>query len=157
MEQTICFAANGASVGSAADRHLVAAKAMRRYVPPVVAWGCAQAGAPISLVLPEQLSVRELVQRAARERVEVVAVSDPAAPDRAFELHYTHLDLIEIEEGIRRLGRCLALYRVGSALELARPCLSLRPLTSRVFTPYASLAPCNAGQPADGRSPMEGL
>jgi DNA-binding transcriptional MocR family regulator len=83
---------------------------MRRYVPHIVAWHCPQAGAPIAVILPENLSVSDLVRRAARERVELAVAEDPAAPDRVFELHYAHLGEAEIVEGIRRLGYCLARY-----------------------------------------------
>jgi len=108
MQGTIRFTAEKASADEAARRHSAACAAMQRYLPHVVAWRCACPGAPLVLTLPEVLSAREVVQRAARARVEVVAAYDPAAPDRAIEIHYAHLADEEIDEGLRRLGRCLA-------------------------------------------------
>jgi DNA-binding transcriptional MocR family regulator len=92
MQGTIRFTAEKASADEAARRHSAACAAMQRYLPHVVAWRCACPGAPLVLTLPEVLSAREVVQRAARARVEVVA----------------HLADEEIDEGLRRLGRCLA-------------------------------------------------
>ena len=107
MQGTIRFVAGEGSTEDATERHRAACAAMDRYIPHVVAWRCAQPGAPLVLTLPEVLSAREVVQRAARARVEVAAAHDPAAPDRALEIHYAHLADTEIEEGLRRLGRCL--------------------------------------------------
>jgi len=107
MQGTIRFTAEKASADAAAARHRAACAAMERYLPHVVAWRCAGPGAPLVLTLPEALSAREVVQRAARARVELATAQDPAAPDRAIEVHYAHLADAEIEEGLRRLGRCL--------------------------------------------------
>ncbi len=107
MQTTIRFTAGQATGDDAAARHWAACAAVRRYLPHVVAWRCACPGAPLVLMLPEALSAREVVQRAARARVEVAAAQDPTAPDRAIEIHYAHLADAEIEEGMRRLGRCL--------------------------------------------------
>lgn len=106
----ISFTAKGADPAAVVGRHGAAAAAMRRYVPHVVAWRCPAVGAPISVTLPEHLSVTDLLRRAERERIQLAVAENPAAPDRAFEIHYAHLAETEIEEGIRRLGFCLARY-----------------------------------------------
>lgn len=110
MDGMISFAAAAASGANLEGRNLVAAAAMRRYVPHIVAWRCPQPGEPISVTLPENLSASELVRRAEGERVLLAAAEDDAAPDRVFQLYYAHLAEVEIEEGIRRLGLCLARY-----------------------------------------------
>ncbi|MDI7275621.1 MAG: hypothetical protein QME94_06550 [Anaerolineae bacterium] len=110
MDGVISFAASGASARGAAGRQEVAEAAMRRYIPHTVAWCCAQAGEPISVTLPATLSAGELVRRAERERLRLSVVDDPQAPDQMLELHYAHLAEAEIDEGIRRLGYCLARY-----------------------------------------------
>ncbi len=110
MDMMIDFTAGAAQGEEKAGRHLAATTAMRRYVPHVVAWRCPAVGAPFSVTLPASLSARELVGRAARERVHLATADDPTAPDRVVEIHYAHLAEAEIEEGIRRLGHCLARY-----------------------------------------------
>jgi DNA-binding transcriptional MocR family regulator len=110
MDGVISFIAGKPNGDLVANRHRAAAAAMHRYMPHVVAWRCPSAGAPISVTLPENLSVRDLVHRATWERVELAPAEDPAAPDRSFEIHYLHLAEADIEEGIRRLGYCLAHY-----------------------------------------------
>lgn len=115
MQTTIRFTPDGANPAAAAARHPAVTAAVHRHIPYVVGRGCATAGAPLSLVLPDGLSARELVQRAARERVELAASNDPATPDRVIELHYAHLAEAEIEEGILRLGRCLVRYLTQAA------------------------------------------
>lgn len=97
--------------GIAVDRrHQAADLALRRYVPHVIRWHCPRAGAPISVILPENLSAREVLSQAEREKVQLAPAQDPAAPDRVFEIYYAHLAETEIEEGIRRLGSCLVRY-----------------------------------------------
>jgi hypothetical protein len=110
MDGVISFAANGTDWAAAEGRRVAATVALHRYVPHVVAWRCLGAGRPISLMLPESLSAAEVLRRAERERVQLVAADDPEAPDRTLEIHYSHLREPEIEEGIRRLGFCLARY-----------------------------------------------
>ena len=110
MDGLISFTNNGETGANVGDRHLVVAAAMRRYVPHVVTWRCLGAGAPIYVTLPESFSARELLRRAEREQVRLAAAQDPEAPDRVFEIYYAHLSEAEIEEGIRRLGRCLIGY-----------------------------------------------
>ncbi len=110
MDGVIRFTDYGAD-GVAVDRRQRAANlAMRRYVPHVIRWRCPGAGAPISVILPENLSAREVLHQAERAQVQLAAAQDPAAPDRVFEIHYAHLAEAEIEEGIRRLGFCLVRY-----------------------------------------------
>ena len=109
MQGTISFAVGGAHHAAATARQRAAA-ALRRYVPHTVAWQCPEAGAPIALLLPESLSASEVIARAAVERLQLAAADNPDAPDRSLELRYAHLDIPDIEEGIRRLGRCLARY-----------------------------------------------
>ena len=116
MNRVITFTDHG-PCGPDQRREQAAARAMRRYIPHVVAWQCAGASAPIAVTLPETLSVRDLLRRAERERVRVDPVHDPAAPDRVFHIHYAHLAEAEIEEGIRRLGRCLQQYAKVAAGE----------------------------------------
>lgn len=115
MDGVIDFTPNATTGPGRSDRHLMAAAAMRRYVPHTVAWCCREAEASIAVTLPEELSVSDLLRRAARERVELAPGQDPGAPDRTFELHYAHLGEAEIEEGIRRLGHCLARYSEAAA------------------------------------------
>jgi DNA-binding transcriptional MocR family regulator len=115
MQGAISFLPNGADPAEAAGRHRAAACAAHRYLPHVVTRRCPGPGAPISLVLPESLSARELVQRAAAERVELATGQDPAAPDRVVELHYAHLAEADIDEGLCRLGRCLVRYLLLAA------------------------------------------
>lgn len=115
MPGTIRFMPDGAGPVDAAARHPAAAAAVHRYVPHVVGRGRTPPGAPLMLVLPDGLSVRELAQRAARERVEFATGHDPATPDRVIELHYAHLSEAEIEEGVRRLGRCVVRYLLQAA------------------------------------------
>lgn len=110
MDGVINFTAKSAGQAGAGNRHLAAAAAMHRYVPHTVTWQCPCAGAPISVRLPESLSARELLRRAEGEHVYLAAAHDQDAPDRVFEIHYAHLAEEEIEEGIRRLGRCLVSY-----------------------------------------------
>ena len=85
MNRVITFTDHG-PCGPDQRREQAAARAMRRYIPHVVAWQCAGASAPIAVTLPETLSVR------------------------VFHIHYAHLAEAEIEEVIRRLGRCLQQY-----------------------------------------------
>lgn len=110
MDQVISFTANGTDWASAERRRAIATAAMHRYVPHVIAWHCPKAGAPISMTLPESLSAAELLRRAEREHIHLTPADDPIAPDRTLEIHYAHLREVEIEEGIRRLGLCLARY-----------------------------------------------
>ncbi len=107
MLKPISFTASEASPAATPARHRAATVAMRRHVPYVVTWGCARPGAAISLVLPEGLTAGDLVRHAAREGVQLAADGQVTAA-HTIELHYAHLDEAEIEEGIRRLGCCLA-------------------------------------------------
>ncbi len=110
MDGVIQFIDSGSDFAAVDQRHRVAARAMRRYFPHVVEWHCPHAGAPIAVRLPENLSAKEVLRQAERAQVQVASVQDPAAPDRAFAIHYAHLAEAEIEEGIRRLGHCLVGY-----------------------------------------------
>lgn len=121
MQGTISFMPDGADPADAAGRHRAACAAMHRYIPHVVAWECLRPGAPFSLVLPNSLSAREVVQHAARDDVELAAAREASVPDRVLEIHYAHLVEAEIEEGLRRLGRCLVRYLILAARSTSEP------------------------------------
>lgn len=111
MDQTICFTKNGCDQGDSPRNDLAVAFAMRRYVPHVVTWLCAQAEGRIWVVLPENWSARDVLRSAEAAQVRLAPASDLSeVPDRAFEMYYAHLGEAEIEEGIRRLGACLRCY-----------------------------------------------
>ncbi len=108
MDQMICFTKNGCDQGDSPRNDLTVAFAMRRYVPHVVTWLCAQAEGRIWVVLPESLSARDVLRSAEEAKVRLAPAADLSeVPDRAFEMYYAHLGEAEIEEGIRRLGACL--------------------------------------------------
>ena len=111
MDQTICFTKNACDQDSSPRNDLAVAFAMRRYVPHVVTWLCAQAEGRIWVVLPENWSARDVLRSAEAAKVRLAPASDLSeVPDRAFEMYYAHLGEAEIEEGIRRLGDCLRRY-----------------------------------------------
>jgi DNA-binding transcriptional MocR family regulator len=108
MDQTISFTKNGSDPGDVSRNDMAVAFAMRRHVPHVVTWLCAQAEGRIWVVLPENWSVRDVLRSAEAAQVRLAPASDLSeVPDRAFEMYYAHLGEAEIEEGIRRLGACL--------------------------------------------------
>ena len=109
MDQMISFVHDGRDPGVSDRDDSAVAFAMRRYVPHVVTWLCAQAEARIWVVLPENWSARDVLRSAEAAKLRLAPARDlTEVPDRAFEMYYAHLDDEQIEEGIRRLGVCLS-------------------------------------------------
>ena len=108
MDQTICFTRTECDQGAEPRDDSTVAFAMRRHVPHVVTWLCAQSECRIWVVLPENWSARDVLRSAEAAHLRLAPASDlTEVPDRAFEMYYAHLGEDEIEEGIRRLGVCL--------------------------------------------------
>ena len=88
-------------------------RSIREYFPPGVTHSHPEGGMFLWAVMPEGYSSMELFERAIRCKVAFV----PGRPfyvdgsgDKTLRLNYTNSEPERIEEGMRRLGRCLEEY-----------------------------------------------
>jgi len=89
---------------------------IRKYFPPEVRFTQPNGGMFLWVTLPERCSTPDLFELAIKEKVAFV----PGTPfyvdgggTNAMRLNFSNADESEIEEGIRRLGRCIEEYMNG--------------------------------------------
>ncbi|WP_035250469.1 PLP-dependent aminotransferase family protein [Desulfocurvus vexinensis] len=105
-------------------------EAAARHLPPEVRLTRAEGGMFLWAVMPEGYSSMELFERAIRCKVAFV----PGRPfyvdgsgDNTMRLNYTNSEPERIEEGMRRLGRCLEEYLAARGGERAACAAQARP------------------------------
>ena len=108
MNGSISFSGDGLPVGKSSEETVaIMEAAMRRWFPHVVGWDVSQKDAPAIVHLPAGMSCADLLALARQEQV---TFSAPANEHNVVKLHFAHLDPMEAEEGIARLGRAMVSY-----------------------------------------------
>ena len=92
------------------QRRAAMTRALEREMPEGVTFSRPQGGLFLWVELPESLDARQLLSRCLQQEVAFVpggAFYPNGGRENAFRLNFSNMPVERIEEGIRRIGRCI--------------------------------------------------